>query len=82
MSRRSLQQYPGLTAEINKQCFHETSRTVAIASIVPTKHVDIALEEEVEPVGVRTGDHLLVVESVGVAHDHGGLGDVLRLHHV
>jgi len=57
----------------------EAARRLSVTTIVPAEHIDVALEEEVEPVGVGTRDHLLVVERIGVAHYYRGLAQVLGL---
>ena len=66
-------------ALVRTERLQEAPRALPVASIVPAEHVDVALKEKVEPVSVRTRDHLLVVEGVWVAHDHRGLREVLWL---
>ena len=66
-------------ALVRTERLQEAARALPVAPIVPAEHVDVTLEEKVEPVGVRTRDLLLVVERVWVAHDHRGLREVLRL---
>mmetsp|Transcript_18098 Transcript_18098/g.30901 ORF Transcript_18098/g.30901 Transcript_18098/m.30901 type:complete len:279 (-) Transcript_18098:1916-2752(-) len=48
-----------------------------VAAVVPDEDVGVAPQEEVKPVGAGRGDHALVDEGVGVAHDDGRLVQVL-----